>query len=155
MKKLVLGFVVALLSISSINGQVSDQEADLMKSILKSEMKVYFAQNISLKTDQNKLFWEIYQLFEDELKPIVNARLSLLKDIMDNDAELPEAKIDEMINEAISLQKKRIAVRSKYYKMYKKKMGINIASQFYQLDQYINNLMAVALNEETPFVTPK
>lgn len=155
MRKLVLVIVVAVISLTSINGQVSDQEADLMKSILKSEMKVYFAQNISLKTDQNKLFWEIYESFEDELKPIVNARLSLLKDIMDNDAELPEEKIDKMINEAISLQKKRIMVRSKYYKMYKKKMGMNIASQFYQLDVYINNLMAVALNEGTPFVTPK
>lgn len=153
MKIIFLAFLMCL-PLVGVVAQNESQEGDLMKSILKSEMKVFFAENMTLKTSENVQFWEIYDDFESELKPIFNKRLSLLGKIIDNSGELGAEEMDSMIKEALKLREQRIKLREKYYKIYKKKMGIGVAAQFFQLDQYVNNLAASELNKNMPIIIP-
>ncbi len=152
MRRLLFVLLVGLMSTFSAFSQMSDEEVDLMKSILKSEVKVFFAQNLKLKTTEAEQFWNIYDSYEEELKPTSKARIALMRDIVQAEGKLPEAEVDAKIKEAIKLQKKRRDLRVKYYKLYKKKMSVQIASQFYQLDQYISTLVTASLNEGMPFV---
>lgn len=154
MRKLILSALVGLFSVVSAVAQMSEEEVGLMRSILKSEVKVYFAQNIELTTSEAAPFWEIYEAYEDELKPSSDARIKLMREIIKAEGVLSEEEVDAKIMEAIKLQKKRRDVRIKYYKLYKKKMGVKVAAQFYQLDQYINTLVTASLNEGMPIVMP-
>lgn len=154
MRKLFLVLAIGLMSGFSVSAQMSDEEVDLMKSILKSEVKVFFAQNIKLKTSETEQFWELYEAYEEELKPTGNSRIALMKEIVQAEGKLSPEQVDGKIMEAIKLQKKRRGLRVKYYKLYKKKMGIDIAAQFYQLDQYISTLVTASLSEGMPFVVP-
>lgn len=154
MRRLIFVLLVGVMSSFSAYSQMSDEEMDLMKSILKSEVKVFFAQNLELKTSEAELFWNIYDSYEEELKPAGNARIALMREIIKSEGKMPAEEIDKKIMEAIKLQKKRRSLRVKYYKIYKKKMGVEIASQFYQLDQYISTLVTASLNEGMPFVVP-
>ncbi|MCU4175696.1 hypothetical protein [Carboxylicivirga sp. N1Y90] len=155
MRKLVLAAIVGMFSIASSVAQMSDEEVGLMRSILKSEVKVYFAQNIELTTSEAAPFWEIYDAYENELKPSSDARIKLMREIIKSEGVLSEDEMHTKIMEAIKLQKKRRDVRIKYYKLYKKKMGVKVAAQFYQLDQYINTMVTASLNEGMPIVIPE
>ncbi|GEM_PF-2214546 len=155
MRKLLLSFIVlASTSLTSVS-QVTDQEIGLISSILKSEIKVFFAQNIELKTSEADLFWEIYDAYEAELKPLSNERIDLLKRIMQKGDNLTAEELDKKINALYKSQKKRIALRMKYYKTYKKKISPKVATQFYQIDGYIYTHVSASLNEGLPLIIPK
>ncbi|MBS2098046.1 hypothetical protein [Carboxylicivirga linearis] len=154
MKKIYLTVLAAWVAVVSLSAQVSEQEANLMRSILKSEVKVFFAQNIKLKSSEANMFWEIYDLYEEELLPVGNRRVAILQEIVKGKGKLSEDDADRLINEAEKIDKQRKKVRWKYYKILKKKMSTSIAVQFYQLDAFIHSQVTAAINEGGALVIP-
>lgn len=154
MKKIYLTVLAAWVVVVSLSAQVSEQEANLMRSILKSEVKVFFAQNIKLKSSEANMFWEVYDLYEEELLPVGNRRVAILQEIVKGKGRLSEDDADRLINEAEKIDKQRKKVRWKYYKILKKKMSTSIAVQFYQLDAFIHSQVTAAINEGGTLVVP-
>ena len=154
MKKFYFTVLAAWAVVMSLGAQVSEQEANLMRSILKSEVKVFFAQNMKLKSSEANMFWEIYDLYEEELLPIGNRRVAILQEIIAGKGKLNEDDADRLVNEAEKIDKQRKKVRWKYYKVFKKKMSTSIAVQFYQLDAFIHSQVTASLNESGSFVVP-
>lgn len=155
MKKLILLLGIFIYATSATMAQDANQEMGLIGSILKSEIKVFFAQNIELKTTETEQFWETYDQFENEVKPISIQRFKLLENIINKGGELTQEDLDNKIVTLNKSQDKRRKVRFKYYKIYKKKLGVKVASQFYQIDSYISTRIAASLNEGMPIILPK
>lgn len=154
MKKLLFILTIGFISMSAIKAQVTDDEIGLVKSILKSEVKVFFAQNVELSTSEAEPFWEIYDQYEAELKPLSNERIDLLKAVIEKEGKQSEEEMDAKIMLLAKIQKKRQALRIKYYKTLKKKLGVKVASQFYQVDTYIYTNITASLNEGLPIIVP-
>lgn len=154
MRKLLFVVVIVLVAGPVGRAQVTDQEIGLIGSILKSEIKVFFAQNIELSTSEADIFWEIYDEYEAELKPISNQRIDILKNVIEDWENLTEDVLHSKIKGLTKVQKKRIKVRMKYYKKLKRKLGVKVASQFYQIDTYIYAHISASLNEGMPLVLP-
>ncbi|WP_439183996.1 hypothetical protein [Carboxylicivirga taeanensis] len=155
MKKQLLAICIFLMALSGIKAQNSDQEIDLISSILKSEIKVFFAQNMKLSTTDTETFWRIYDEFEQALKPLSHQRINLLKEIIKKEGALSDTEVDEKIALLYKTQKSRLALRIKYYKKIKKELGISVAAQFYQIDSYIFTQVAASINESIPMFGPQ
>jgi len=61
--------------------------------------KSVFAQNIYLKSTEANLFWEIYDLYEEEFLPIGNRRAAILQKILAGEGKLNETDADRLIKE--------------------------------------------------------
>jgi len=155
MKKLILSIALGIFTIASLTAQNNDQEIGLIGSILKSEIKVFFAQNIELASSEANLFWEIYEEYEEAVKPVSRERIKLMEEIIKKGGELTQDELDAKIILLQKSQKKRFDLRNKYYKVYKKKLSVKVAAQFYQIDSYIYTHIAASLNEGMPLVKPK
>lgn len=155
MKKLFITICLVTTMLSLSNAQSSDQELSLISSILKSEVKVFFAQNIKLSTTQTEAFWTIYDDYETALKPLSKQRIELLKEIIKKEGVLNEEDFDKKIATLYKIQKDRLALRMKYYKKIKKELGIGIAAQFYQIDSYIYTQISANFNENFPIMVPE
>lgn len=155
MKKLIFTICLFAAMLSLTNAQTSEQELSLINSILKSEVKVFFAQNIKLSTAQTESFWNIYDEYEVALKPLSNQRIDLLKEIIKKEGVLNEEEFDKKIATLYKIQKDRLALRMKYYKKIKKELGIGIAAQFYQIDSYIYTQISANFNENFPIMVPE
>lgn len=155
MKKLFFTICLFASLLSLSNAQTNEQELSLISSILKSEVKVFFAQNIKLSTAQTETFWKIYDEYEVALKPISNQRIDLLKEIIKKEGVLNEVEFDKKIATLNNIQKDRLALRMKYYKKLKKQLGIGIAAQFYQIDSYIYTQISASLNGSFPIIVPE
>ncbi|TRX70832.1 hypothetical protein [Carboxylicivirga sp. M1479] len=154
MKKLLFILSLALLTNLTVKSQATTQEIGLIGSILKSEVKVFFAQNMDLATNEAETFWEIYEAYEAELKPMSQQRIKFLQSIAENEGKMTEEELDKTIQQGIKITKKRTSLRAKYYKQMKKKLGIKVASQFYQIDGYINAHISASLHEGLPLIIP-
>ncbi len=155
MKKILMIICISVIaSASGINAQNTDPEIGLIKSMLKSEIKVFFAQNIKLKTSETETFWNIYDEYEAAMKPLSSQRIDLITNIIDKKGVLSEEELDKKIMALNKSLKARQALRMKYYKKFKKQLGIGIASQFYQIDGYIYTHINATMNESLPIIIP-
>ncbi|WP_430810843.1 MULTISPECIES: hypothetical protein [unclassified Carboxylicivirga] len=154
MRKRLFPLLVSLLITVGIKAQNSDQEIDLISSILKSEIKVFFAQNMTLSTHEAEKFWTLYDAYEESLKPLSNQRINMMKAVISADKDISEEALDKKIIELSKIQKARQNLRLKYYKRIKKELGIPIASQFYQIDGYIYTNIAASLSQSMPIIVP-
>ncbi len=155
MKKLFFTICLFTTMVSVSKAQTTDEELDLITSILKSEVKVFFAQNIQLSTTEAETFWTTYDEYETALKPISKKRIELMKEVIKKDGVLNEEEFDKKINELNKIHKERLALRMKYYKKLKKQLGIKTAAQFYQIDGYIYTQISANFNEGLPILVPE
>lgn len=155
MKKLLLIIYILAAGISGVNAQKTEQELGLIGSILKSEIKVFYAQNIKLSTSESEAFWAIYDEYEAALKPISNQRVELLKEIIAKEGALSEDELDKKIIALDKAQKDRQKLRMKFYKKFKKELGMKVAAQFYQIDGYIYTHINATIIESLPIIIPE
>lgn len=154
MKKLLL-LLIAVIGLGSAQAQISNEEFELVRSIFNSERKVLFAQNMELSTKQAELFWPIYEAYEKEKAPMGNARVKLVKQLVDDAEELTDDKIDALYKESFSLTMKRMKLRRKYYKIIKKEINTHVAARFLQLDEYVSTAINAQLLDGIPLVGAK
>jgi hypothetical protein len=154
MKRLLFISVICFVTLFTSKAQSTDDEIGLISSILKSEIKVFFAQNIELATSENELFWSIYDQYEADLKPLGNERIKLFKAVIDNSGKVSGEQLDKKISDLHKLNKKRQDLKFKYYKILKKKISLKVAAQFYQIDSYIQTNINASINEGIPLIVP-
>jgi len=154
MKKLLI-LLIAVIGSVSVQAQISSQELELVRSIFNSERKVLFAQNMQLSTQQAELFWPVYEAYEKEKSPIGNARVKLVKQLVEDADKLTDAQIDALYKESFALTMKRMKLRKKYYGILKKKITTDVAARFLQLDEYVNTAISAQLYEGIPLVGVK
>jgi len=154
MKKFLL-LLIAVIGLGSAQAQISNEEFELVRSIFNSERKVLFAQNMELSTKQAELFWPIYEAYEKEKAPMGNARVKLVKQLVDDADKLTDDKIDALYKESFALTMKRMKLRRKYYKIIKKQVNTEVAARFLQLDEYVNTAITAQLLDGIPLVGAK
>ena len=154
MKKFLL-LLIAVIGLGSAQAQISNEEFELVRSIFNSERKVLFAQNMELSTKQAELFWPIYEAFEQEKAPMGNARVKLVRQLVNETEKLTDEKIDALYKESFSLTMKRMKLRRKYYKIIKKQVNTEVAARFLQLDEYVNTAVTAQLLDGIPLVGTK
>ncbi|MCG8578558.1 MAG: hypothetical protein MI866_01485 [Bacteroidales bacterium] len=154
MKRLLFILGICLTVLTTSKAQSTDQEIGLIGSILKSEIKVYFAQNIELSTSENEVFWSIYDQYETDLKPLGNERIKLFQSVVDTSGKVSAEVLDKNIGELHKLNKKRQDLKYKYYKLLKKKLGIKVAAQFYQIDSFIQTNINASISAGLPLIVP-
>jgi len=154
MKKFLL-LLIAVIGLGSAQSQISNEEFELVRSIFNSERKVLFAQNMELSTKQAELFWPIYEAYEQEKAPMGDARVKLVKQLVDGAEKLTDEKIDALYKESFSLTMKRMKLRRKYYKLIKRQVNTEVAARFLQLDEYVNTAVTAQLLDGIPLVGVK
>jgi len=154
MKKFLL-LLIAVIGLGSAQAQISNEEFELVRSIFNSERKVLFAQNMELSTQQAELFWPVYEAYEKEKAPMGNARVKLVKQLVDDADKLTDDKIDALYKESFALTMKRMKLRRKYYKIIKKQVNTEVAARFLQLDEYVNTAITAQLLDGIPLVGVK
>ncbi|TAJ05095.1 hypothetical protein DMA11_23585 [Marinilabiliaceae bacterium JC017] len=151
MRKLILLLAVVLFA-GIANAQITNEEIALVKSILNSERKVFFAQNMDLTTVQSEIFWDIYEDYEKEKAPIGNLSIKLFKRLIKEEDTLDDKTLIELQKSSLKNQQRRLALKKKYFNIIRKKIDVDVAVRFTQIDEYVNTMVSASLLESMPLV---
>jgi len=143
---------MAFLIQGSVLAQISNSEMELVKSLFNMEKKIIVTEFMALNDDDAAKFWPIYNNYESDKNEIANRRWALLKEYAAEYQNLSSEKIDEIMKESFSIQKKDLAIKKKYYNNIKKNLSAQKAASFYQLEEYIQTNVRLELLEAIPFV---
>jgi len=125
---------------------------ELLKSNVQKESKNLIKQNLELTSEQAKLFWPIYDEYDQALAEVTNERLQNISDYILNYKDLDNAKAETLLRKALELDQKKIDIQNKYYEKFISVLPSKVVGKFFQLDQYIELLIQLQRSEKIPLI---
>lgn len=150
MKQYIL-IAIALFIVSLAYSQ-SDDDVNFIQELFGMEKKQVVADFVEPSEAQNEIFWKIYDEYETKRRELGKQRLELLKLYAEEYLTMTAEQADEWTRSVIDLQKKTDALIVSYYGMIKKDTDGLLATQFYQIENYILTYIRMHVLQDVPFV---
>lgn len=147
MKRLLFLFLIFTFSFN-VTGQTSQDEVQLMQSLYGMEKRDIVSEFIELNDSQEKEFWRLYDEYEVKRKELGKERFRLLSSYVDDYGEVKAQDADNFMRQAIPLRIKFDKLVDNYYKKINSGTDPIVAMQFYQIENYLSDVIRMELLEE-------
>jgi hypothetical protein len=151
MKKILL-FFAALFMTSFAFSQSNKEEIDLVQAAFGMEKKAIVAEFVQLTDTQKDAFWALYDEYETKRKDLGKERIDLLVQYAEQYMNMTSEQADEWTKKVMELQNKTDKLIATYYDKVKGISDGVVATQFYQIENYILSMIRMQLLQDVPFL---
>ena len=151
MKKYVL-IISAFFLASFAWSQSNKEEIDLVQAAFGMEKKAVVADFVKPSETQSVAFWTLYDQYETQRKELGKQRIALLSQYADQYLTMTSEQADAWTKKVIDLQKKTDNLIVTYYGKIKTASDGLVATQFYQIENYILTAIRMELLQNVPFI---
>ena len=149
MKKLMLFIAVVMFAPLFLMAQ-GDPELDYIKDVYSKEKKTIVEEYMDLDVQDGAKFWPIYGDYESKREKLASERIKLIKDYVDNFANLTPELADKTASSALTNNISLSKLNLDYYKKVKKALGPVRAAKFIQLETYLQNAWRTYVQDNIP-----
>lgn len=135
-----------------IQARSATDEIQLMQSLWCMEKKKLIRGYMQLNEGENAAFWKVYDAYAAASKQLGADLINILLDYAQNYNNLTEEKADELIKRLMKIEPKLDKLQNKYYVKLKKATSAMKASQFMQLENYLQTTIHSELQNVIPFI---
>ncbi len=154
MKKYIF-IIVALLLSSFAYTQSNKEEIDLMQAAFGMDKKSAVADFVKPSAAQKDAFWKLYDEYETQRKVLGKLRIELLEQYAGQYNTMTGEQADAWTKKVIELQKKTDNLIVTYYTKVKLISDGIVATQFYQIENYILTAIRAQVLMNIPFIEKK
>jgi len=152
MKRITL-FLSAFLFASMFTfGQVQEGDIKFVQQLFGVEKAALVKEYMNLTPQQDSVFWKDYDVYEAARLELGKRRIRLVENYANSIMSLSADKATEMVNEEAAITMEFKKLQKTYYKKMTKTLGEVKAAQFYQFENYLNNIINLGIQENIPFV---
>ena len=155
MKKLLLIIVILLLANTVSYGGDITGYIELLKSDMRTQKIAVITEAMQLTEKGASAFWPIHREYEHELSGIIDDRIALINDYMQNHDKLTNEKANEIAKRVFALEKRRTKLKKKYFRKFEKALSATTAAKFIQVENQINLLIDLQIASELPLIKLK
>jgi len=151
MKKYIL-ITFALFLASFAYTQSNKEEIDLVQAAFGMDKKAIVADFVQLSDTQKDAFWTLYDEYETKRKDLGKERIELLKQYAEQYMTMTSEQADTWTKKVMELQTKTDKLIATYYEKVKGVSDGIVATQFYQIENYILSMIRMEILQEVPFL---
>jgi hypothetical protein len=151
MKKITLLLAITVMSAYAFS-QSNNEEIDLIQSAIGMGKKEAVSEYIQISDTQKEAFWQLYDEYETQRKELGKQRIDLLIQYGKEYQAMTSEQADAWMTKVIALQQKTDKLIVTYYKKIKKATDGIVATQFYQIENYILTIVRMQILTEIPLV---
>ena len=151
MKKYFL-IMAALFFASFAYTQSNKEEVDLYQAAFGMDKKAVVADFVQPSATQKDAFWKLYDEYETQRKVLGKQRIALLEQYADHYVDMTPVQADAWTVKVIDLQKKTDNLIATYYGKVKAISDGHVATQFYQIENYILTAIRMQILQKVPFL---
>ena len=152
MKKQILFFAIFLFGSVSLFSQVSQGDIQIVQKYFGVQKAALLKEYMAFTPAQDSAFWPIYNKYENERLALGSQRVALIDAYLKNVKDITADKATAMVDKGVALEISFKNLQKKYFTELSKKIGPVKAAQFYQFENYINNIINLNIQENIPFV---
>ena len=151
MKKIT--FLFAAIFMASFAWSQSDkEEIDLIQAAFGMDKKAIVADFVQLSDTQKDAFWILYDEYETKRKEYGRERIDLLKQYAEQYMTMTSEQADTWTKKVMELQVKTDKLIATYYEKVKGVTDGVVATQFYQIENYILSKIRMEILQGVPFL---
>ncbi len=152
MKKQIVSIVFLLFAATSLFSQVNEGDINLIQKHFGVQKIALLKEYMEFTPEQDAAFWPVFNTYETERQALAQQRILLVDEYMKAIENVSPEKATELVSKGADLEIKFKKLQKKYFKELSKKVGPVKASQFYQFENYLNNLTNLLIQQSIPFV---
>jgi hypothetical protein len=151
MKKYIL-ITFALFLASFAYTQSNKEEIDLVQAAFGMDKKAIVADFVQLSDTQKDAFWTLYDEYETKRKEYGRERIELLQQYAEQYMTMTSEQADTWTKKVMELQVKTDKLIATYYEKVKGVSDGVVATQFYQIENYILSMIRMQILQKVPFL---
>jgi hypothetical protein len=152
MKKAFILISFMIIGSTSLFAQVTQGDIQIFQKYFGTEKASLVKEYMELTPQQDSAFWPVYNKYENERLALGQLRLTLVNEYLKHVKNITEQGAVAMVDKGVAMEMKFKNLQKKYFGEMSKKIGPVKAAQFYQLENYINNVINLTIQENIPFV---
>ncbi len=125
---------------------------DMMRSDMTTQKKALVETVMRFSEADAKAFWPIYEEYQREYSKLGDETVALVKEFVENVETMTEDRAGRLMTRTFDLQKRKMAVRQKYYNKVRKALSPIKAVKFAQLDGQLVQVLELQLGSNLPFI---
>ena len=149
------GLITLVMMLACVFAYAQNTEMELVRSAFRLEKKAMVAEFLQLSEADAAKFWPIYEKYEQERAEAGTRRIKNIEAYANKYENMDDATADALVKESVSIQKKELALREKYYGIVKKDISTLTAARFYQIEDAIHIGILNQLNSQVPLLDKK
>lgn len=154
MKKVILPLILIFFG-TQLLAQTTNDYIEVLRSVLKTEKKAVIAETMAFTEDEAKVFWPLYNEFNEKAYIIQSKRIDIIKDFADNFENISDEKADELWLSSMKVKQEMMNLNKQYYKKFKKIIPVGKAAKYFQAENKIAALVNFQLADQIPFIETK
>lgn len=128
-------------------------ELERAKNKLERERDMIFTQTLHLTVSQASLFHPIYTAYTKEKKELDDILINLFVNYLEGYMSPDRKFMDDFIKRSEKFQRDELKVRRKYFTKIKDDISLQVASEFYELDDFSCTLLRLNILSSLPFTS--
>lgn len=150
MKKIILAAVIALMSFGA--QAQTKSEVEMMQGLFGAEKMQIVTRYVKPGKEHMDAFEKLYNEYEVKRKELGKTALDLLNEYAEKWENMTNEEADAWMKKVLDVSAKREKLIRTYYNKIRKATTPIIATQFFQVETYINTTIKYAIYESIPFV---
>jgi len=147
--------LVAMLTVFIVSPMAQEKPADNMQLVrekIKTDKKLFIAQNINLTESEAKVFWPVYENYQKDLAKLVDKTVKLVENYAANYQTMTEEAANELINGYLAIEGERVALMKSFLPKFRKVLPEKKVARYYQLENKIDAVVNYGLARQIPLV---
>jgi hypothetical protein len=151
---LALALVVAASPLVSNAQQSVKADEQIVIKQVQTDRRAILSANLGLTEEESRVFWPIYDQYEQDMKKITDQRLAMLDEYAAKYETLSDTDADGLLKKRYKLDEQATAIKVKYAKKIQKVLPSTKALRYVQLQDRIDNVIAGELLSLIPMAHP-
>ena len=124
----------------------------LLHTDLSAKQEQIVRETMQLNDQQAAIFWPIYREYQSEQSKLTADKLALVADYSRDFSTMTDEKADQLAQQIMQLDEKRMALREKYYATMKKALSAILAVRFFQVEHQLQLIVDLQIAANLPII---
>ena len=152
MKRITLILSAFILFSIFTSAQVQEGDVQIIQKYFGVEKMALLKEYMKFTPKQDSVFWKDYNAYESERQKLGKKRIQLVDEYMKAIENLTESSATSLVDRSNAAEIAFKQLLKKYFTKFSKTIGPVKAAQFYQFENYLNNVINLSIQENIPFV---
>lgn len=130
----------------------TDAYIQLLRADLSAKKEQIVRETMQLNDQQSAIFWPIYREYQSAQSKLTTEKLAIVTDYASNFSTMSDEKADQLAQQVMQHDEKRMALREKYYATMKKALSPVIAVRFFQVEHQLQLIVDLQISANLPII---
>ena len=137
-----------------VNEKFSNLEPaiQMLRSEVGQDRREIVKNAMLLTESESKTFWPLYDQYRAAMTKAGDRRVRLITDFAANRNAMSEDQAAKLTQEALSIEKQKIAIREEYVKKMSKDLSARTVARFFQIDAKLDAVVDAELAARIPLI---